>query len=35
MAKQMVSKEKHSKPSSTLLAMLGFTAGAMFYLMIR
>ncbi len=35
MAKQMVSKEKHSKPSSTFLAILGFTAGVIFYLMIR
>ena len=35
MAKQMVSKEKHSKRSSTLLAILGFTAGVLFYLMIR
>lgn len=35
MAKQMVSKGKHSKPSPTLLAILGFTAGVIFYLMIR
>lgn len=35
MAKQMVSKEKHSKPSPTLLAILGFTVGVLFYLMIR
>lgn len=35
MAKQMVSKEKQSKPSSAVLAILGFTAGVIFYLMIR
>lgn len=35
MAKQIASTEKHSKPSPTLLAILGFTAGVLFYLMIR
>lgn len=35
MAKQMVSTEKQSKRSSTLLDILGFTAGVIFYLMIR
>ncbi len=35
MAKNNGLKGKQSKRSSTLLALLGFTAGVTFYLMIR
>lgn len=35
MAKNSGLKEKQSKRSSTLLALLGFTAGVLFYLVIR
>ncbi len=35
MAKNIGLKEKQSKRGSTLCALLGFTAGVLFYLMIR